>query len=119
MKKIKVHEWIPVLVKQWLHFDLPVGTLANSDYEQALHWLQEATQDIEQTETIMRAVLKQAWTARESSEWVLQELAFEAALVGGGDRRQLARLHLSRAFSGDTALDLYNLRLSRVEALAL
>jgi hypothetical protein len=117
MKTSYGHGWIPTLANRWALFELPAGSLTHANYCQALAWLYKATGDIDRTETIMHSVLLQAQAIAESSLWVVRELAFEAAVLDGGDRHQLARHHLAQGIVDDTALDLFNQRLTRSSQL--
>ncbi|GAB2563157.1 hypothetical protein GCM10027190_10990 [Spirosoma areae] len=102
------------LAYEWARVDLPTQRLKYSDYIRAVTSLQASTKNMSKTRTIFKAILQQASQLAKSSEWVEQELRFEALAEFIEDRVETLLLDLTHGgVVDDAALDLYNERASR------
>lgn len=102
------------LANEWARVDLPTQGLSYGDYIRAVTSLQAATQNMVKTRTLFKAILQQASQLAKTSEWVEQELRFEALAEFVEDRGEMLVLDLAHGgIVDDAALDLYNQRVNR------
>ena len=101
------------LAYDWVRVELPTHSLTYADYVNTIAGLNTITDDVDRTATIFAAVITQAKALGRSSEWVQQELKFEAQVEAVGDRGKWLRLDVAARDASDAALDLYNERVNR------
>lgn len=113
MKSDEIKQVIRQLAYEWAMVELPTHRLTYTDYLSTIAGLNVVTDDPDRTATIVAAVLHQAKQLGYSSEWVQQELKFEARVEATGERNKWLRLELVAGELSDAALDQYNERLTR------
>jgi hypothetical protein len=101
------------LAMEWLRGQLPSRTLTYEDYLRTIAGLNVVTGDSARTAHIMTAVIDQAKARGYSSDWVQQEVRFEAQVEAVGNRDSWLSLQLQNSAGRDQDLDLYNERLIR------
>ncbi|UHG94667.1 hypothetical protein [Spirosoma oryzicola] len=99
---------VRLLAYQWAKGDLPTRRLTYNDYVRAVASLQSITEDPARTAVIVSAVLDQAKEFGCSSEWVQDELKFEAQVEATGDRAHWLNLDVAANDASDESPDLYN-----------
>lgn len=104
---------IRLLTFEWSKVELYAGAMTYSDYMKAVQSLQAITNDVDRTKAIFLGVIQQASALSKSSEWVREELKFEAQAEVIGDRGKWLRVEVAAQDANDAALDLYNERLTR------
>lgn len=101
------------LAMEWLRSQLSSRTLTYADYLSTIAGLNVVTGDSVRTARIMTAVIDQAKQLGYSSDWVQQEVRFEAQAEAVGNRNSWLQLQLQNSAGWDADLDLYNERLIR------
>ncbi|MBD2753899.1 hypothetical protein [Spirosoma validum] len=110
-------ELIQTLVNQLIRAALPADGLTYLDYIRNISILLLTTQDPDRTTVIVQTLIAQASSLNKTAVWLEQELKFEG-MIHGADRLDFLRLDLSQAGEvDDSALDLYNERVSRFSHL--
>ncbi|GAB3940920.1 hypothetical protein GCM10028805_03480 [Spirosoma harenae] len=105
---------IELLSSDWQIGDYGSEQKKYARYTKVIADLIAATHSIDWSALMLAKIINQAKTGRESSDWIEQEIRFEALAAAMGLRSEYLLYDLKKGAGSDESLDLYNSRLKRL-----